>query len=175
MRTARRLIAGCLLFIGAGIFSGLAAQANHFPKLSAERPDRKSVELPAAFTGNRNLVILRFMQEQQSDADGWLAEAKTLHDQHATFDFYEVEVLPKRNILYRWWLSASTSSHISDPVIRERTFNIYGDATAIRKQLSIPTDKTIAVLLLDKNAQVLWQSSGPLDDTKKHALEGAVQ
>jgi hypothetical protein len=62
----------------------------------------------------------------------------------------------------------------SDPEIWPWIIPLYIDKDSFRHDLRIPSDKRIAVLLINKQGNVLWRADGPLTKDKRTALHAAV-
>ncbi len=134
------------------------------------------MHLPADFAGtNANLVLVAFERDQQKDVDTWAAPETKLEKDQPGFRFYELPVLPRRDILYRWWLNTAMRSGVSDEAARARTVPLYVGKEDFRTSLQIPSEKTITALLLDKKGDVIWRSEGVWSDQKQKQLLAALE
>jgi hypothetical protein len=145
-----------------------------FPKLTSDNLQKSTMHLPDDFKGRKNLLIVTFEREQQKEADTWLPLAKQLLQDKPEFSYYELPVLPRRDILYRWWLNSAMRSAMPDQAAWPHTVPLYTDKESFREKLEISTEQTISLLLVDKTGAVLWRSSGPMNDDKKKALLDAL-
>jgi hypothetical protein len=145
-----------------------------FPKLTADNLQKATMHLPDDFKGKKNLLVVTFEREQQKEADSWLPVAKQLTQDKPDFSYYELPVLPRRDILYRWWLNSAMRSAMPDQAGWAHTVPLYTDKESFREKLQIPTEQTISLLLVDKEGTVLWRTTGPLNDDKKKALMDAL-
>jgi hypothetical protein len=162
-----------------GVLCVMAAMAHGsdpvvFPKLTSDNLQKATVHLPDDFKGRKNLLIVTFEREQQKEADTWLPLAKQLLQDKPDFSYYELPVLPRRDILYRWWLNSAMRSAMPDQAGWPHTVPLYTDKESFREKLEISTEQTISLLLVDKSGTVLWRSTGPLNDDKKKALMDAL-
>ncbi len=143
-----------------------------FPKLTADNLQKATMHLPNDFKGRKNLLIVTFEREQQKEADTWLPVAKQLLQEkpEPDFSYYELPVLPRRDILYRWWLNSAMRSAMPDQDGWAHTVPLYTDKDSFKEKLQISTEQTISLLLVDKDGTILWRTTGPLNDGKKKAL-----
>lgn len=146
----------------------------HFPALTADTLSKQTLHLPKDFGPADSLVVLAFERNQQKDLDSWAKPAAELANAHPQFRFYEVPVLPWRDVFYRWWLNTAMRSGVEDDAARQRTIPVYVDKQKFKSSLQIATEKTITVVLLDKDGRVVWRSSGPWTEEKGRALTFAL-
>jgi hypothetical protein len=148
--------------------------ALHFPAITADTLSKQTLHLPADFGPADSLVVLAFERDQQKDLDTWDKPAADLAAKHAGFSFYEMPVLPWRDVFYRWWLNTAMRSGLPDDAARKRTVPVYVNKEKFKSSLQITTEQTITVVLLDKSGGVLWRSSGPWTEEKGRALAFAL-
>jgi hypothetical protein len=156
-----------------------AAQARpagplRFPALTADTLSKQTLHMPGDFSGDHNLVLIAFDRGQQKDLDTWAAPEESLAKTNASFRFYDVPVLPRRDVLYRWWLNTAMRAGISDDKARKRTVPLYVSKEPFKKALEINNETAITALLLDKQGQVRWRSSGAWTEEKQRALVYAM-
>ena len=72
--------------------------ALRFPHLAARDLEGRSLELPDAFSGAPNLVIVAFRREQQAMVDSWIAWWETITAEHPNLRCYEVPVIATRSV-----------------------------------------------------------------------------
>ena len=157
----------------------LAAQSNSaqpaaFPVLSAYNLAKAKLNLPSDFAGSLDLLLISFEPEQQSQIDSWMPVAQAL--QHTNFDFrwYRMPVSASENIVFRWWDNASMRSDETDPETYPWIVPLYVDVKSFRRSLRIPTTHTIAVLLVNKQGNVLWRAEGGMTPAARASLIAAV-
>jgi hypothetical protein len=132
------------------------------------------MHLPADFGGGDSLVLVAFEREQQKDVDTWQAGLADVAKQNAGFHFFELPVLPSRDVFYRWWLNTAMRSGTPDEAARKRTVPLYLDKAKFKAALDINTEKAISVLLLDKSGEVIWRTQGEFTPEKQRALVYAL-
>jgi hypothetical protein len=145
-----------------------------FPTLTAYNLAKTKLNLPADFAGQIDLLLISFQPEQQTQIQTWLSTAQGLQHTNFKFHWYRIPVSSRENIIFRWWDDSSMRSDESDPEIWHWIIPLYIDKESFRHSLRIPSDKQIAVLLIDKQGKVLWRADGPLTPDKRTGLEGAV-
>jgi hypothetical protein len=145
-----------------------------FPSLTAYNLAKEKLSLPADFNGQVNLLLISFQPEQQTQIQTWLTTAQGLQHTNFSFHWYRLLVSSRENIIFRWWDDSSMRSDESDPEIWPWIIPLYVDKDGFRRSLHIPTDKQIAVLLVNKQGNLLWSAYGPLTPGKRAALLAAV-
>ena len=70
--------------------------AIRFPHLAARDLEGRALELPDAFSGASNLVIVAFRREQQAMVDSWVAWWETIAAEHPSLRCYEIPVIATR-------------------------------------------------------------------------------
>jgi hypothetical protein len=64
---------------------------------------------------------------------------------------------------------------IPDINARERTITLYLNKKTFRKELDIPDEKTIYILLINKKGEVIWRTQGRFTNEKSIDLENTVK
>lgn len=149
--------------------------ANHltsfvFPTLSANNLAKQPMHLPQDFAGSINLLLIAFTREQQKDVDTWTPAAKELEQHYPELRYYELPTISRNNPLFRWWLDSAMRSGIPDKQTRQRTITLYLNKQNFRKNLGIPNEKQITVLLIDKSGKVLARTTGSYTPQKQADL-----
>jgi hypothetical protein len=140
-----------------------------FPNIRARNLEGLDVELPDAFVGDRNIVVIAFQRDHQRLVDSWLPwfEHATLSD--AGLRFYEVPTIGRIWSPVRKFIDGGMAAAIKEPVILQRTFTVYGDVTLLTRPLKIKDRSTISVLCVDRSGSVLWRGDGGFSES--HAVE----
>lgn len=170
------MLVACAL---TGVFSlvtthAAATDMGHFPAVTATSLNKTRFALPSGFGGKINLVMISFAREQQQQVDSWLPTARQLEQQHADLRYYELPTTARENLLYRWWFNSALRSNNTDPALDGRILTLYVSKGAFRQSLHIPNEKKIAVLLVDRSGNVLWQTEGTFTADKGLALTTAL-
>ena len=136
------------------------------PFVTAYALDRGKVTLPADFRSPLNMLVLSFQRDQQSAVDGWFAVVGTAPGVQT----WLLPISSRENVLYRWWLNASLrgSQPASEP--RRYTVPLYVNKGEFLRSLQVNSEQEIVLLLTDRAGHVLWRTGGPVNDSKKAAL-----
>ena len=146
-----------------------------FPDIAARDLQGKDVQLPAAFSGERNVVIVAFQRNHQTLVDSWVPWLEEQAASDPDLRFYELPTIGRLWAPARRFIDGGMAAAIREPVILQRTFTIYGDVNRLVQPLGIGSRSTIAVLLVDAKAMVQWHGSGPLTEASARELDGALQ
>jgi len=155
----------------------LAAQPQKqavFPAVTSYSLDKQKVALPGELEGQLDLLLISFKEEQQSDIDSWLPAAQALQHTNFQLRYYELPVAERENFLFRWWETSSMRSDQSDPEMLHWIIPLWVDRKKFFDDLTIPNDKQIVVLLIDRQGRIQWRSSGPMTPDKRTALMNAA-
>lgn len=150
------------------------SKAAVFPSLTAYNLAKTKLSLPVDFAGQVNLLLISFQPEQQTQIQTWLTTAQGLQHTNFNFHWYRLPISSRENIVFRWWDDSSMRSDESDPEIWPWIIPLYVDKDSFRRTLHIPSDKQIAVLLVNKQGNVIWSAYGPLTPDTRTALQTAV-
>lgn len=153
---------------------GDASKPSVFPSISTYSLDKAKVNLPAEFEGKVNLVLISFEPEQSKDIETWMPLAQALQHMNFQFRYYKMPVSGPENMIYRWWDSSSLRGVETDPESWHWIIPLYLNKNDFRRSLNIPNEKEVVTALVDKDGQVIWQTSGRLTNDKKASLEAAV-
>lgn len=131
-----------------------------FPQLQARNLQGLEVELPSGFVGDRNLVVIAFRRDHQSQVDSWVP----WFEEHAATDpglrFYEIPTIGRVWAPVRNFIDGGMASAIREPVILQRTLTVYGDVNRVTRPLGIEDRSAVAVLLVASSGNMLWIGSG---------------
>jgi hypothetical protein len=142
-----------------------------FPVVVSYDLNKVKVTLPGDLKGDVNLLLLPFEREQQADADSWLPLAKEVETAHPGLRHYMLPVFGRENFLYRWWINSSMRSDAKDDQERQSTIPLYLNRPTFLKQLKIASDTHVTVLLVKKDGDVIWRSTGAMTAEKRASLE----
>lgn len=146
--------------IGAGSISAIKPLGkNTFPQMEGIDLLGESRIVPAAFSGELNIVAVAFEREQQKDVNTWIDVAEAIMKENASVKFYELPVIYEVNGMYRTWINNGMRSGIPSKTARERTITIYTDREEFTTLMQMTTDQ-ISVLLIDNKGKILWRNNG---------------
>ena len=161
----RSLTARIVLFTLAAVMAVHASEPVVFPTVSFYTLSKERVTLPADLHGERNLLLLYFDLTQQRDIDDWNAVIDRWRASDPSLSSYTLLVSSQKNILSRWWQNASIRSASPDANHWPTTLPIYVDKRAFERQLSIPSEKQVVLLLTDRKGRVLSRVVGSSTDS----------
>ena len=160
-----------------GLWGSLAENiaGSRFPLVKASNLEKRVLNLPADFGGDRNLLLVAFERKQQKDVDTWLREMKRFEEFDPKFHYYELPTIQRPNSLMRWIIDNGMRRGIPDRKARERTITLYIDKLVFCDALQILDQKHIHVLLVNRTGDVLWRTEGLFDETKGEGLLSALK
>jgi hypothetical protein len=165
------------LLLSSALTSLQAAQTQKsatFPTVAGYNLNKDKVAFPSDMQGQTDLLLISFAPEQQKDIDSWLPVAQALQHTNFQFRWYELPISNKENFVFRWWQSSSIRSDQSDPETWPWIVPLFVDRHQFRQQLAIPNEKQVVVLLVNRQGQILWRSSGPMTLAKRASLMAAA-
>lgn len=148
--------------------------AAHFPTVKASNLEKRDLNLPADFEGERNLLLVAFEREQQKDVDTWLREMKRFEELDPGFRYYELPTIQRPNVFTRWFIDNGMRRGIPDRKARERTVTLYLEKKPFLDALRITDQKKIYAFLVNREGNVLWRSDGDFDEAKGASLKSAL-
>ena len=157
------------------MMGALLAASLLFPTISGDNLSGKHMTLPRDFEGRLNIVIVAFFREQQSLVDTWKPVLDELRNQHPDLRTYELPTIGRGYILMKWIINNGMRSGIKDTDTRNHTITLYTDTRKFRRELDLPTDQTIYVLLVDSKGIVRWKTDGPMTAKGADSLKESVE
>jgi hypothetical protein len=123
---------------------------------------------------DRNLVFIAFQQWQQASVDTWVPLAQQLERDHPTLRYYELPTIQSLPSFSRKFINEGMRAGIPDSTARERTVTLYLDKAAFQQQLDIPDDKDVHVILVTRDGEILWRTTGDFSDEKGQQLQAYI-
>jgi hypothetical protein len=151
-----------------------AGQPGTFPVIAAETLRGRRIQLPGQLKGERNLLLVAYEREQQSDIDTWLAVLDTFSVQPPAFAYYELPTIGGKFKLMRAVIDGGMKQGIPDRAQRDRTITLYLDVEWFRKQIGTEADPGIAALLVDREGTILSRWYGRYSDEAGEQLRAAL-
>jgi hypothetical protein len=145
-----------------------------FPTVEARNLQGLGVTLPAAFEGDRNVVVVAFTRDHQALVDSWLPWLEAQAAVDPGLRFYEVPTIGRIWAPVRNMIDGGMARAIKDPVVLQRTLTVYGDVNRLTRPLAVTDTSTIAVFLVDADGTVRWSGAGPFTDVSASALGDAL-
>ena len=144
------------------------------PLVNGKNLLRQKMTFPRDFAGEMNLVFIAFQRWHQNQVDSWVSLAENLASEFPMFQYYEFPTVYRMNRLSQMFLNEGMRAGIPDEGTRGRTVTLYMNKRPFRAALAIPDESEIAVMLFDRQGQVLWRSSGAFSVEKGEGLRTAV-
>ena len=142
-----------------------------FPLVHGANLEGRAFTLPDEFDGDLNLVLIAFQRRQQVDVDTWVPAAKAEMKRYPSLRYYELPIISRRLPFARWWLDGAMRAGIPDRAAREATITLYLDKAAFRRELELPTEDMIYVVLVTREGQVLGRAEGAWTPEAGSSLE----
>lgn len=149
-----------LLAAGLGEVAGAQERGPIFPTIEGRNLERREVELPVDFAGERNIVLVAFKQRQQREVNTWLAALGVMRREAGNLEVYEIPTLHRGWTPLRGWIDGGMRSGIPDRATREATITVYINKAPFKAALGITSESRIHVLLLDRDGRVTHRELG---------------
>lgn len=145
-----------------------------FPPLQARNLNGRTLALPAAFAGARNIVLVAFRRAHQDLVDSWFPALEPLLAAHPDLRAYEVPMLARGYTLARPFIDGGMAVAIPSSEVRERTLTVYTNVAKVSAALQIRSPETITILLVNRSGQIAWRSEGAYAAAKGAGLAHAL-
>lgn len=146
-----------------------------FPQVAGRNLRRDRVELPRDFGPGLTVVFVAFQQWQQGQVDSWLPAVKELQTAFPSLDFLELPVISDRSGIWQLFINEGMRAGIPDPATRQRTVTLYLDKGEFRRQLSLPDEQDIYILLVDPEGRLRWTGRGRFSELHAGELAKAIE
>ena len=146
-----------------------------FPTVKGSNLAGKEYVLPADFEGELNVVALAFQMWHQDEVNTWMPLLEQMEHQVPGLRAYELPVLRSMNRVSQWMIDQGMRGGIPDSTTRGRTITLYIDKERFRRELNLPDENHIYVLLVDRRGEVLWQTQGAFRPDSARELVSAVE
>jgi hypothetical protein len=179
-----RIIALLTLIIGSFmVWRALVGQSRlvvqrddvHFPTVSGYNLDRQEREFPRDFDGELNLIFVAFQRWHQSTVNTWIPYAQELEGAFPDVVYYELPTIDELPTLSRTFINEGMRAGIPDQTARERTVTLYLDMEKFMTATGIPGTEEVHVLLVDREGEILWRTTGEYEETTGAELLGAIR
>lgn len=145
-----------------------------FPTVTAQNLAKEKVTLPGGLAGSRDLLLISFAPEQQTDVNTWLPAAQALQHMNFDFHYYQLPVQGRENFVFRWWETSSMRSDQTDPESWPWIVPLFVNEHKFLHDLEIPNAKQVVALLVNREGRVLWRSYGPMTPRARMELMAAA-
>jgi hypothetical protein len=145
-----------------------------FPEVRGSNLEGRKYQLPNDFEGELNMVVLVFFGNHQSWVNSWVPTAAKLTRANPKLHFYEIPTLTNDNKPFRGLIDGIMHSGIPDKTAREATITLYLDRVQFLKTAGLPHDRTIYVLLVNRQGNIYWRGDGAFTPELGASLEQAI-
>lgn len=136
-----------------------------FPRLEARDLQRRPVQLPEGFEGERNVVIVAFQRDQQALVDSWVPWLEARSETDPGLRFYELPTIGTLWSPARGMIDGGMAAAIREPVVLQRTLTIYTDVNRVTAGLGIDSTDTVWLFVVDADGAVHWRGRGGFDQS----------
>ena len=147
---------------------------DRFPSLAAQDLERTPRQLPEAFAGEWNLVVVAFRRQHQTLVDAWVTWHGTVARSRPGFECFEVPVLGSIWSPARSFIDGGMAQAVREVHARQHTLTVYTNVAKVTYALNITDTSTITVLLVDGAGLIQWRTTGLPDEESASAVLGLV-
>jgi hypothetical protein len=131
-----------------------------FPTVTGSNLLRQKLTLPQDFQGKLNVVFVAFQQWQQMEVNSWIPLAKELEEQTKGLYYYELPTIQNRNVFFKTFINEGMRAGIPNQTSRERTITLYLNKAVFQRNLEMPDEEHIYILIVERNGNVLFSTRG---------------
>mgnify|MGYP001817003203 CR=1 FL=1 len=153
----------------------LSHEEVHFPTVSGFNLNRQEFTFPRDLAGELNILFVPFLQRQQLVVNTWIPFAQETEAAFPGVVYYELPTIDEMPALSRMFVNEGMRAGIPDETARERTVTLYIDTRKFMDATDIPAKDEVHVLLVNRNGDILWRTTGRFDETKGAALIGMIK
>ncbi len=141
-----------------------------FPTVSGTALSGQPHTLPFSLRGEFNVVVLAFEVVHQFMVQTWVTALEDLQDLYPRLAFYEAPTLWPYSEEQRLIIDMGMRQAIANPFMEDHVIPLYVDKGLFRQMLELPTENTIYLLLVDREGEVFWRTTGELTADKLENL-----
>ena len=134
-----------------------------FPRVEGRSLEDEVVLLPDGLEGERNLMAVAFHRTHQRDVDTWIPLFRELEAEVPGLAGYEIPTISGGWKPMRRFIDGGMKAAIPDPLTRRRTVTVYGDVGRVTEGLGLNGRDEIAIVLCNRDGEILWMTTGPLE------------
>ena len=147
----------------------------HFPTVSGFNLERQEFEFPRDFSGELNLLFVPFLQPQQTTVNTWIPFGQELEITFPEVVYYELPTIDQMPVFARTFINEGMRAGIPDPKARQRTITLYIDTRNFMQATGISSKEEVHILLVNRQGDILWRTTGDFDQAKGAGLAKAIQ
>ena len=130
---------------------------------------------PRDLSGELNILFVPFLQRQQLIVNTWVPFAQETEAAFPGVIYYELPTIDEMPTLSRMFVNEGMRAGIPDETAREKTVTLYIDTQKFIDTTDIPGKDEVHVLLVNRNGDILWRTTGRFDETKGESLLRAIE
>ena len=168
-----------LFFICLASIVSLEAQT--IPDFNGETADNKNIKIPVDLLGKYSLLCFASSQKAETDLESWLEPvyqkfiAKTgLMDDMYDLNIYFIPVLTGTNISFAASIKKKFKENTTEE-LRDHILFCTQRGKEIINVLEMQKSDVPYFLLLDKNAKIIYRTSGGFTDEKFDAIDDLIE
>ena len=147
----------------------------HFPTVSGSNLQREAFTFPRDLAGELNIVFVPFLERQQTIVNSWVPFAQETEATFPALAYYELPTIDGGSALFRMFLNEGMRAGIPDQTARERTVTLYIDTAEFMAATDINGKQEMHTLLVNRDGDILWRTTGFFDDEKGQSLLAVIQ
>ena len=147
----------------------------HFPTVSGFNLNRQEFQFPRDLAGELNILFVPFRQHQQLTVNTWVPFAQETEAAFPGVVYYELPTIHEMPALSRMFINEGMRAGIPDQTARERTVTLYIDLEKFMNATAIPGKDAVHILLVNRDGDILWRTTGNYDEQKGRSLLEAIQ
>jgi hypothetical protein len=148
-----------------------AQPSHHFPVTTTKDLAGRSLTLPQDLPGERTILLIAFQREQQKDIDTWVAG---LHLSDGALPWLELPVINDPGAFGRWFIDSGMRRGIPDQATWQHVVTVYTRKVDLLAALGITDEKTIHVLVVDRQGSIIEAISGNFNQPAAMRLQAAI-
>lgn len=154
-------------------FAGSSVAAE-FPPMRVETVSGISMDLPLDFAVGPSVIVLVYDQNQQPQADSWVAFLDDMSVANPEARYYLMPALPAGLSMVRGMIEGAIQGTAADPRQLDRTIVVFTDVEALQQSLGVSGTAALHVLVLDDIGHVVATVSGAYSTANAAMIEDAM-
>jgi hypothetical protein len=140
-----------------------------FPQMRGTGLDFGTVRIPEDLVAGPKLIVVSYDDNQQGIVNEWFEPLLELNTEFPTLNGYYTPLLPKDTADSAAFIVGGFAA-LANEAERERTVVVFTDVERFNELVSINSQDTVQLFLLDCDNQIRWQASGPVNKQKLDSL-----
>ena len=163
-----------ILFLFIPIFMSQQEPYKKFPRLEAETLSGDKLIFPEATKGKYAFILVAFKRQTQGEVDSWLNPFIEEFGNSESVTFYEIPMISGSWKLISSWIDSGMRSGIPE-FKHDHVATYYGSLDKYYKHFDVEDTGTVYVFFLDKEGNIIYNTSGPANNDKFNELKSIVE